>query len=384
MIRVAMLGSFPPQAQGISEYCGGLAAALSHHCELTALGFRHMYPSWLFPGEKTAMDPSKRPPAGPHLTLRHTLAWYNPLGWVWAALRTPADVFHLQWWSLPLFPVAVVMLLGMKLRGKPVVVTVHNVLPHERSRGFVAAGRFLCRRADRVIVHSEQNERQLIGSYGIGPERVLRIPMGATLNETPPVARAEARTALGLPANAEILLSFGTIRPYKGIDDLIEAFARVAEERSGAHLVIAGKPWMDWEPYRRRIEELALGDRIHCFLEYIRDERVGLFFSAADLVVLPYTHFDAQSAVGARALPYRKPMIVSDVGGLPDWVGRDPRWVVPAGDSGELAARILTVLGDTALADTAFGPIADRVLAENAWANAAKQHAEAYAGISRQ
>lgn len=176
MMRIAMLGSFPPQVQGIPDYCGPLASALSQYSEVTALGFKKMYPAFVFPGEKSSMDPAGQLPQGPHLTVHHSLTWYNPFGWLIWPLRARADVFHLQWWSLPLFPVALTVLLTMKLLGRPIVVTVHNVLPHEASPGFMTAGRIVCRLADRVIVHSGENQRQLVEGYGVDERRVVRIP----------------------------------------------------------------------------------------------------------------------------------------------------------------------------------------------------------------
>ena len=240
------------------------------------------------------------------------------------------------------------------------------------------AFRFLCRRADCVIVHSRQNEQQIIEAYGLSPERVVRIPMGANTEDIPRISRDEARAALGLPRDAAVVLSFGTIRPYKGIEDLIEAFADVARDRPHARLLIAGKPWMDWGPCEQRIIQAGIADKVQLCLEYIPDERVPLFFSAADVITLPYTHFDAQSAVAARALPYRKPLLVSDVGGLPEWVGREPRWMLPAGDRKALAERIAAVLDDPEGAAAAFRPIAERVLEENNWKRSAQRHIDAY------
>lgn len=169
------------------------------------------------------------------------------------------------------------------------------------------------------------------------------------------------------------------IRPYKGVQHLLQAFPTVASRCPHAHLVIAGKPWVDWTPYQRQIEEGHLEERVHLFLEYIPEARVPLFFSAADLVVLPYIHFDAQSGVGAWALPHRKPMIVSDVGGLPEWVANDPHWIVPAGDAQALAERIIAFLSDPDGATAAFRPIAEAVLAESNWDRVAKLHLEVYA-----
>ena len=375
-IRVAMLGAFPPQAQGIQGYCGELAQALGARCRVHAIGFRRMYPSFLFPGVSESMDASRAPLDAPYLRVEHRLTWYNPFGWFTAAMRARGDVFHAQWWSLPLWLIYLRMVLLMKIRRIPVVITVHNVLPHESGRGYVWASRQLCRLADRVLVHSETNRAQLIEHYRIRAERVSTIPMGTGAAQAP--AAPEARRALGLPAGRRYVLCFGIIRPYKGVDTLLRAFARVAQRHDDVDLIIAGKPWTPWQPYQARIDADNLGPRVHTFLEYIPEERVPLFFGAADLVALPYTHFDAQSAVGSVALPYRKPLLVSDVGGLPDWVNGDPEWIVPPNAPDALADRMAGFFAEGDAACARFQPVADAVLARASWRAVAEAHLRIY------
>lgn len=173
-LTLLLLGSFPPQAQGIPGYCGALALAQALAAEGTvrAIGFKAMYPGFLFPGVKTTMDPSSLMPQAPGLSVRHSLAWYNPLGWLWHAFTTPADIVHIQWWSLPLFPVCFTFALAAKLRHKPLVITAHNVLPHEPGPWFIRASRVLYRRADHLIVHSDVNRAQLLEYSQIGRAHV--------------------------------------------------------------------------------------------------------------------------------------------------------------------------------------------------------------------
>lgn len=377
-LRVAMLGSFPPQAQGVQDYCREIGLALARQCRVHGIGFRRMYPALFFPGVKRALDPTKSPMRAPNLILEHRLTWHNPAGWLRAGLATPCDVFHAQWWSLPLFPVTWTMARAMRLRGKPVVVTVHNVLPHEGGGAYLRASRRLCRLADMVIVHSEANLEQLRRHYGLPAEKTARVPLGSYMADAPKVAADEARRQLGLPADKRYILSFGTIRPYKGIDTLIEALAQLPADCADAHLVVAGKPWMDWAPCQRLIAERGLAERVHLFLDYIPEERVPLFFGAADVAALPYTHFDAQSGVGAVALPYRKPLIVSETGGLPDWVDHDPAWMAPPSDPAALSARLAAFFREQPARAAAFGGIADRVLARLSWDGIATQHLEIY------
>lgn len=141
-----------------------------------------------------------------------------------------------------------------------------------------------------------------------------------------------------------------TFAPTRGVDVLLRAFAEVAKADAQALLLIAGQPWGDWAPYQKLIHELGLADRVRTRLEYIPSGEIEPFFVAADVVVLPYTHFDAQSGVGTRALPFGRPLIVTNTGGLPDLV-LDEEAVVPAGDAAALARAISRVLSDSALRD---------------------------------
>ncbi len=378
LLRVAMLGSFPPQSQGIQNYCGDLVQALSELCEVTAIGYAKMYPSLLFPGVKTPMDPTSKKPQGPGLTVLHKLTYYNPFGWMWAALTTPADVFHVQWWSLPLLPVTLAMIILMKLRGKRIVVTVHNILPHESKGVFVSATKAVCRFADRVLVHGKNNVRQFIAHYGI-PETTVRnvaIGMNACISKLIPMQ--EARRELRIPQTTRTILSFGIIRPYKGVSDLLEALPKVASEVPEVRLIIAGKPWTDWAPYQARIDELNLAERLDLHLDYIPTEKVPVFFASADVVVVPYTHFNAQSAVAAQSISFKRPTIVSDVGGLPECVDNDPNWIVPPSDPDALAARLIEFFRHEESQSAAFNELAQRVLDKFSWPRIAERHLQIY------
>jgi glycosyltransferase involved in cell wall biosynthesis len=108
-------------------------------------------------------------------------------------------------------------------------------------------------------------------------------------------------------------------------------------------------------------------DRVHLFFGYVPDDRVPVFFSAADLVVLPYTSFDSQSGVGATALPYLKPMVVSRTGGLPEWVGLNESWIVPPGDVAALARRLISFFGDRERQVKAYRRLAEKVLDSADW-----------------
>jgi glycosyltransferase involved in cell wall biosynthesis len=382
--RVVMLGTFPPQTQGISGYCGALAEALSARVTVHAIGFKSMYPTWLFPGVKGAMDPTASIPRAPDLTVSHALAWYNPFAWCWYAWRSSGDVLHLQWWSLPLLPICLTFVAVARARGAAVVVTAHNVLSHERSFWFLRASRFLYRLSDHVVVHSNTNRDQIIETFAIDPVRLSMVPMGVHAENPDPMDKICAREALLLPTERPTLLFFGIIRPYKGLDILLRALAHVRESHPDVLLVIAGQVWGDWKPYLQRIEDLSLQANLHVHNSFVPEGDVEKYFAAADLAVLPYTQFDAQSAVGVQALSFGRPLVVTKTGGLPDLVGGEEGYCVPPRDVAALAEALVRFLDRPESAAQRFQDITSDLRESMSWAGAAVAHAEIYRSVRRQ
>ena len=371
---ILLLGSFPPQAQGIPGYCGGLARALAAHGRIRAIGFKAMYPAFLFPGVKRAMDPTSSVPQVSSLTVRHSLAWYNPLGWLWNALATPADIVHIQWWSLPLFPVCLTFALAARLRRVPVVITVHNFLPHEPSSWFLRASRMLYRFADQLIVHSEVNRTQLLEHFSLSADRVACVPMGVESSAEIPADPRIARHHLGLAQDRPTLLFFGTIRPYKGLHVLLYALAILRRRYPDLQLAIAGTPWEPWENYQIIMRAEGIEANVHTHLGHIPESEVPLWFAAADLVVLPYTHFDAQSAVGAQVLGHGRPLMVTACGGLPALVNGEKRWIALPDDPVSLAVKLSDFLEDPEGASADFATLAQQTREGMSWEVSAKAH----------
>ncbi|MCP4691822.1 MAG: glycosyltransferase [Desulfobacterales bacterium] len=173
--------------------------------------------------------------------------------------------------------------------------------------------------------------------YRIPADRVSLIPHGLLdFHVKSDADRTVIRREMGFRSGDKVILLFGAIRSYKGVDTALEAFSRVYEKFPRARLLIAGKTWEDWTPYARRIEALNIQKAVVARLDYIPSGEVYRYFTASDLVLLPYHRFDSQSGVGATAVSFRKPLIVSSVGGLPNLVA-DPRCVTPPNDPAALA-----------------------------------------------
>ena len=346
--KIAMLGSMPP-IRGVSSYCLEFALAMADLASVEFISFKKIYPAFLYPGGVLNDDKTFPDIRHPRLNVRRRLTWYNPVSWLIEGLFTDAELLHAQWWSLPLAPVYAVVCIGFRIRRKPVVLTVHNVQSHERTFLYNLVSRLLFKLSDHFIVHSTVNLNQLIENYHIHPVQVTRIPHGpldfhVKCNQEKNLIHQQ----MELPLQAKVILFFGAIRSYKGIATAIKAFFKVVNWIQDVYFLIAGKLWESWIPYQQLISELGLGKKIRTHLKYIPSEDVSDFFVVSDLVILPYHYFDSQSGVGATALSFRKPLIVTNVGGLPDLV-EDKRCVVPPEDPDALADAIITCLEDPEL-----------------------------------
>lgn len=343
--KVAMLGSLPP-LRALSSYCLALTVAMADLCRVEFLSFKKIYPAFLYPGGDLRDDDTYPPIHHPNINVRRRLTWYNPLTWTIEGLAGQGELLHAQWWTPFLGPVYFVVIIGFKLRRKPVIITVHNVLSHDKRSIDEMVSRLLFKFCNHFIVHSSSNEAQLQKYFQIPADRISNIPHGPLdFHVQEGKDRDAIRKAFGFKPADKVILLFGAIRPYKGIDTALEAFRKVITEIPDARLLIAGKLWEPWDRYEEMIRALNLADYVKTHLAYIPSAEVNDFFLAADLVVLPYHHFDAQSGIGATALAFEKPMIVSDTGGLPEFVG-DPFYVVPPKDTQALAEKMSVCLSD--------------------------------------
>jgi glycosyltransferase involved in cell wall biosynthesis len=245
-----------------------------------------------------------------------------------------ADVIHYQWLTVPALDA---ILLPSR---RPRVMTAHYILPPRPSRRQVASARRVFGRMDAVIAHSEHGAARLRDEVGLDPERVRVIPHGAfdyltrLPDEKPLPPELEG-------AEGPVILFFGLLRPYKGLDTLLEAFRRV----EGAELWIVGNPRMDVDPLRRLAAEAP--GRVRFVTRFVEDAEIPAIFRRADLVALPYR--DAEhSGVLHTALVFGKPMVLSGVGGFPELAETGAARVVPPEDPSALAGALTELSGDEA------------------------------------
>ena len=247
----------------------------------------------------------------------------------------------------------------LKKTNTKLVLTVHDVIPHKfYTRHFdwleLLILQYIYNKADRLIVHAETNKQQLLANFSVDEHKVVIIPHGeyslAGISEE--ISEKWARSSLNLNDNDKVILYFGYIRKTKGIDILLKAFDRVAERFSDIVLVISGSVIQgeSFSEHRQTMNKLKCRSRIKCFLKYVEHQDVPIFFTPADIVVLPYVQFHSQSGVLHLAQGFGKPVIATDVGGLPEVVDEGKTGVVVrAGDVEGLAMAMTHLLENDSL-----------------------------------
>ena len=370
-MKLAFLGPAPPFRGGIVTYIGMLIRVLrGRGHEIFWASFRRQYPRFLFPGSEqegeTAawLDHPHRPRFVP----------WSPLSW-WRTARdlqeaAPAAVVIKYW--IPFFApgfLGVTWLLRRRSRIR-VIFLLDNVIPHEKYPLGLALTRLALRQGHGFIAQSDQVRRDLLRVLPDTPaDRIVTSPHPVYDFGVPGRARRtqdEARAALGLPAAARVVLCFGFIKPYKGVVHLIDAAAPLQREfGDGVRVLIVGDIYGDPQPYRDRIAASPARGIIELVDGFVPDDTVEDYFVAADLVVLPYVSA-TQSGIVQIAYNYERPVVTTDVGGLPEVV-RDGEtgYVVPPADPQALAAAVTRFFREDRAAD--FAAAVAREKAKYSW-----------------
>jgi len=281
-----------------------------------------------------------------------------------------ADVVHFQWLTVQhvdghLLP----RRRSESGRRRPLVLTAHDVLPREPRPGQLSAQRRLYERFDAVVVHSEHGRERLTRELGVDPDRVHVIPHGvlAHLADVPqqPGGRAPFQT------DRQVVLCFGLMRPYKGIDVLLQAWRGIED----AELWVAGMPRMDISHLRA-----IAPPNVRFVPRFITDSELPAYFQRADLVVLPYREID-QSGVLFTALAFGKPLLLGDVGGFPEIAATGAARTVPAGDAVALREALQELLGDPAALAAMAARAREAAQGEYGWGTIATRTLDLYGSL---
>jgi len=318
-MKIIIVGTAYPYRGGLSAFNERLAHEFQnqgHDVEIYT--FTLQYPGFLFPGKTQYSDE----PAPEDLRIFRKVNSCNPFNWIKVGReirrKRPDMVIFAYWMS---FMAPCMGTIARKIRRNhcsKIMALVHNMIPHEPNFLDKFLPYYFVKSIDAFMALSESVVRD-IGHFDKRncPKRFSPHPIydhyGMRLE------REQALSLLNLPADCRYVLFFGFIRAYKGLDLLLDAFADIRLKQLGVKLIVAGEFYDDSVPYLEKIDALGIGDRVILRTEFIPDSKVNLYFSSADIVAQPYKSA-TQSGVTQIAFHFEKPMLVTNVGGLPEIV----------------------------------------------------------------
>ncbi len=299
--------------------------------------FSLQYPNFLFPGKtQYSSDPA---PKG--LSIEVAMNSINPFNWIKVGLKIKKerpDLIIVRYW-IPFLAPCLGTILNIVKRNKhtKVIAIVDNMIPHEKRIGDSLLTKYFVRSVDGFLTMSKKVQDD-VRLFTHKPSCIAPHPIYDHFGETMPTS--EARKLLQLKDTDKVILFFGFVRAYKGLDLLIEAMSDPAIQAAGIKLVIAGEFYESPTPYLEQINALGLSDCISVYNEYIGERDVKLYVSAADFIIQPYRNA-TQSGVTPMAYHFLKPMLVTNVGGLADTVPHDKVGLVVEPNPSAIAKGIL-------------------------------------------
>jgi D-inositol-3-phosphate glycosyltransferase len=308
-MKVALIGPVYPYRGGIAHYTTLLAQALrARDHEVLLISFRRQFPQWLYPG-KSDRDPSQL--ANP-IEAEFTLDPMSLFSWRRARRRiadfSPQQVVF-NWWTTFWGPSFACLAGWLRKDGYPVTFLIHNVMPHEPKPWDRLLARWTLQAGSGYIVQSEGERRRLLELMPNAHTILASHPIYDMFSERRMEPEA-ARANLGLPATGIVLLFFGIVRQYKGLSVLLQAMAQPELSSLQPALLVAGEFWEEKSRYLKQAQALGLSGQLRIDDRYIPDEEVPVFFSAADLLVAPYTG-GTQSGAVKMAMGFGLPAVVS-------------------------------------------------------------------------
>lgn len=334
-MKITIVSTAYPLRGGIAHFVGLLYKELAKKNETKVVTFKRQYPKIFFPGKSQheAGDELEKLPS------RISVDSVNPFNWLNEGVRLKneaPDLIIFKYW-MPFFaPCFFTISAIARMNGKTkIMVICDNVLPHERKPGDKLLTKMFFSAVDHFILLSKKVLEDLLSIKPAASFKVLPHPIYSNFGN--PVDKAEARKKLKL-TDERLILFFGFIRDYKGLDLLLESMGRL--KHNNIKLMVAGEFYTDKEKYLTLIDDLKIKDYVHLFTDFIPTSEVKYYFSACDAVILPYKSA-TQSGIVQIAMNFRKPVIATDVGGLKEVVlNKKTGFIVDEIDSGKIAEAI--------------------------------------------
>ena len=337
MKKIVLVGPVYPFEGGISHYTGLLYRALEKRYDVTMVSYKMQYPKFLFKKEQRDYSNDSFKIEGTKYWL-HTANPFNIVATAHKINRLKPDMVVIQWWH-PYFAPCYFILTRL-LRHTKVIFVCHNVFPHERFPMDRFLTKLTLQGGDGFILHSQSDAKELLS---IQKNAKYQVAVHPTYNafKIADMSKEEARKKLGYEENETLLLFFGFVRAYKGLKYLLESMPEVLKNTDKVRLLVVGEFDKDRDEYMQRIEELGIRHAVECYEGYIPDAEVEPFFAACDVVVLPYVSA-TQSGIVQIAYGFEKPVIATNVGGLPEVVlDGHTGYITEACDPDALAKKIL-------------------------------------------
>ena len=343
-MKIAILSCFYPYRGGISQFNACLFEELSKEHIVKAFNFKRQYPEFLFPGKTQFVTADDEAVPVESESLLDTA---NPFSYIstYRQIREwNPDVLIVRYWMSYFAPSLGYITRRMRKHCR-VISILDNVIPHEPHFFDAPMTRYFLKGSTGCVTLCEAVSKDLLSLKPDAAYTVIQHPLYSHFGGK--MERSKAEELLGLESGKKNILFFGLIRTYKGLDILLEAFGMLPEEYQ---LIIAGEPYGSFEKYQEIIDRLPNKERIHTSLKYIKDSEVSMYFSAADLAVLPYRSA-TQSGISSVSYHFEVPMIVTDVGGLKETIGdRGTGIVSPDGTPEAIHKEILRYFSDKDIA----------------------------------
>lgn len=310
--------------------------------------FSLQYPGFLFPGKTQFTDE----PAPANLDIRTRINSVNPFNWISVGReikKLNPDIIVVRYWIPLMGPcLGTILRIIKKNKHSRIICIADNIIPHEKRMGDKPFTRYFIKPVDAFITMSEKVMSDLRSFTATKPAKLVPHPLYDNFGEK--ISKDEAKKKLEIDNGQKLLLFFGFIRTYKGLDILLNAMKLVAnrkpdpgqgqKETSNLKLLIAGEFYEDRKPYDEQIAQLNIKDSLLLHTRFIRNEEVKYFMCAADVVVQPYRNA-TQSGVTPLAYHFEVPMIVTNVGGLPSMVPDGKAGLVAEPTAESLAEKII-------------------------------------------
>ena len=337
-MKIVVIGPIYPFRGGISHSNTMLCQNLSKNHEVIAISFKRLYPKLLFPGKNQRYSEKRKF----NIKVHHIIDSINPFNWINIFLKIKnikPDLIILQWWTLFLAPSSFTLLYLLKMFTKiKMCVMCQNVFQHEKIFLDSFLIKLVFKQADYFVTMSSSDLKDIKKIIPKAKVNVLVEPTYDQFFASNKLSKNRAKKQLGLKGN--VILFFGFVRPYKGLKYLLDAMPTILKNID-LTLLIVGEFWGNKKSYLNQINSSNISKHVEIIDKYIPDEKVPLYFSAVDTLILPYTSA-TQSAILQTAFGFNKPVITTQVGSLVDLVDNNKTGIlVPPKNSKELANAII-------------------------------------------